>query len=239
MGMAGPVSVSGTTRADGMGIRCSNPSFEGPGIQMFTASPVEGANISIRVAPAVAGGPPMVMASLSKPSGDTTAQRDFVGEGVSEFDASRGTTFDAEMMPTGTQRLPEELGTLTRLSGTIDCGGQTAGATDITVTGTGEGVPNGAIEEASVLCTERDGVQFASILGIVTTGEDRYYLFVNLSDPGAQVITRAEDNTFAVYNGTGNTSATDTTASADTDVTTDAGVTIHLEGSATCGNLTG
>jgi hypothetical protein len=181
----------------------------------------------------------MVMVSLSRGSGAAYAQRDFVGPGVSEFDPARRATFDATLTPTGTQTKPDQLGAVTRLRGSIDCGGQTAGTTDITVTGTGAGVPSGPIEEASALCTERDGVLYASILGIVTTGQVRYYLFVSLSDPGAQVITRTVDNVFAVYNGTGNTAATESTATANTDVMTVDGTTLRIEGSATCGNQTG
>jgi hypothetical protein len=129
MGMEGPVSVSGTTREDGRGVRCNNPSFGGPGIQMFTASPVEGANIAVIVGPSPASGEPQVMVSLSQGSGATYAQRDFTGPGVTAFDPARGTTFNATLTPSGRQVQPELIGTLTRLTGTIDCSGQTAGTT--------------------------------------------------------------------------------------------------------------
>src|SRR5579863_1679147 len=111
-----------------------------------------------------------VSVRLGAGSGATYTQRNFSGPGVTNFDATKGAQFNAQLTdvsPAGQKK--GTIGTITSISGSVSCGDKTPGSGTITITGTSTGgAISGAITSMLVNC--QGGSSFAIINGLTTIG---------------------------------------------------------------------
>lgn len=111
-------------------IRCGEPSFDGLSIDVF-AQPADPAVLDRIVVTAGT-----VTVRVAAGAGATYTERDFEGTGVTGFDPATGAQIDTKLSETTAAGLHHgTLGAVTSLKGTIDCGGQTAGTSTLTLIG--------------------------------------------------------------------------------------------------------
>jgi hypothetical protein len=230
-GLTGPVSnteiVCGQPSIDGPQIFYQGTSASGPSIVIFMGA----GHVEVRVATG---------------SASTLKLRSFVGTGVTGFDASTGGHLETPLTETtGKGDAIGDLGALTSISGTIDCGDQQPGTANIVVTGlTPQGSLSTALTNVHVTCTFTTGSgEFVGVSGLTTTGAPAspILMFVTGSTGMIQVAVEARTSA-SFYNGKGAGLVTMTADGAhmDGDVTESVAAgatphTLHVAGDATCG----
>jgi hypothetical protein len=146
------------------GVTCSFPSLNGPEILMQVASidGTEGGYITLTAN--------TVFVRIGAGSGATYTQRNFSGTGVTNFDATKGAQFNAQLTddtPSGQNK--GTVGTVTAVSGSVSCGTKTAGGGTITISGDSSGGPiSGALTSMLVKCPA--GAAFSIINGLTQVG---------------------------------------------------------------------
>ncbi|HLX35425.1 MAG TPA: hypothetical protein VKR30_09335 [Candidatus Limnocylindrales bacterium] len=245
MTVAGDANVTGTW-GPSFGVTCDNPSFAGPDIIFFGQSPDAKAVVLIAL---MAGS---IGVSERAGSGANYTDREFKGTGVSAFDPATGGTFDSDVSEVVQPNAkPGTLGKISHVTGSIDCGGQTAGASTVTVTGsTADGAVSGPFSSFRVQCNS--SAQYGrsvGMTGIITIGSNPTLMIITLpsANPNGGVIFSVGDNpaTNHTYklDPAGTLSVTATGAHIDADfVEVLAGGAagphrIHLAGDVTCGTI--
>jgi hypothetical protein len=231
-GLTGPVT---TTL-----VICGRPSLDGPQIffqgQKGTNGPaivmfLGAAHMEVRVATG---------------SADTLKLRSFEGTGVSGFDAASGAQFDSQLTETTAAGAAiGDLGTLTSISGTIDCGGQQPGTANVVVTGLSpQGPLSSALTDIQVECTATATDEFVSVSGLTSAGANPVLMFVTGSTGRLQVAVEAKASaSFYTATGAGLVTLGTDRAHVEGDVieSVATGVTphtLHVAGDATCGLTT-
>lgn len=230
-GLTGQVTtteiVCGEPSIDGPQIFYQGTSASGPAIVIF----MQAGHVEVRVATG---------------SASTLKLRSFVGSGVTGFDASAGGQLDTPLTETtGKGDAIGDLGALTSISGSVDCGDQQPGTANIVVTGlTPQGSLSAALTNVHVTCTFTTGSgEFVGVSGLTTTGAPAtpILMFVTGSTGMIQVAVEARASA-SFYNGKGTGLVTMTAAGAhmEGDVTESVtgGATphtLHAAGDATCG----
>jgi len=169
--------------------------------------------------------------------------RSFVGTGVTGFDAAKGAQLDSPLTETtAAGAAVGNLGALTAIAGTVDCGDQQAGTTNVVITGsTPYGPLSGGLTDVKVTCTETASGTFVGINGLGTAGTTPVLIFVTAGTSSLQVAVEiGTTGSFYTAKGAGLTTMVPGGASVSGDVTESvkAGTTpgtLHVTGDATCG----
>ena len=101
-------------------------------------------------------------------SGTTLKLRSFEGTGVTGFDAASGAQLDSTLTETtAAGSAVGDLGSLSSIKGSIDCGDQLPGSASITITGpTQFGQIDGQLTNVVVTCTVTGSGPFVGINGL-------------------------------------------------------------------------
>lgn len=157
-------SVRLVTTVAAKGVTCSFPSINGPEItlQVATADQSMGGYVTLTSN--------KVFVRIGAGSGATYTQRNFSGPGVTNFDAAKGATFNAQLVDdTPAGQNAGMIGTVTAISGSVSCGDKTPGGGTITITGDSSGgAVTGALTSMLVSCPS--GAAFALINGLTQVG---------------------------------------------------------------------
>ena len=146
------------------GVTCSFPTISGPQIlvQVATSDGTQGGYITLNAS--------TVFVRVGAGAGRTYTERDFSGPGVSNFDAAKGASFNAQLhdtTPAGQNA--GTIGTVSSVSGSVSCGTKTPGGGTITISGASSGGSiSGALTSILVKCPA--GKTFAIINGLTTVG---------------------------------------------------------------------
>jgi hypothetical protein len=145
-------------------VTCSFPSLNGPEIllQVATADRTMGGYITLTSS--------KVFLRVGTGSGSTYTQRNFSGSGVTNFDATKGAHFNAQLTDTTPSgQNPGTIGAVTVISGSVSCGTKTPGSGSITIGGNSTaGAISGALTSMLVNCPA--GAAFALINGLTHIG---------------------------------------------------------------------
>ena len=227
-GLTGPVTPTTIT--------CDQPGLDGP---------------SISVLGTAGSGPAIVLfisaghieARVGTGAAATLKLRTFVGTGVTTFDATTGATFDTQLTETTDKGAAVgNLGSLSAISGTIDCGDQHAGTSSVVLSGESAlGTISATVTSVHVTCTVIGSASYATVNELGTAGTTPVLVFVNASATQLQVVL--ETRTVAsIYSSTAPGLVTFTpggvTVAGDLTETVKAGATphvLHVAGDATCG----
>lgn len=145
LGITGDPAAAGLT--DNMQVQCDVPAFGGPQIVLYRQSTAQGLAYRIVLTPG------QVTVRYAYGAGKTYLERDFIGTGVSGFDASTGATIDSTLAdapptpaassastppasPAVTPTPAVVLGAVASIEGSVDCGNQTTGSSTMTLNGT-------------------------------------------------------------------------------------------------------
>jgi hypothetical protein len=216
-------------------IRCAEPTFDGLTIDIF-AQPIDPAVLDRVV---VSEG--KVTIRLAAGSGTAYTERDFMGTGVTGFEATTGAQIDTtltEVTATGVNR--GTIGAITSLKGSVACNDQRSGTTTLRLTADlAEGHLDGAIDPASVVCAaDRTSV---SILGLTSVGTTPVLVLVNLARDHftVNVVPKGSPNHFYKVDAPGVVSVAADGAHATGDAveqnSSGTARTLHFDGDATCG----
>jgi hypothetical protein len=229
-GLTGPVTAKT--------ISCNQPTLDGPEIS-FIGQAGSGPMIVIF---ARAG---HVEARVGTGSAATLRLRTFVGTGVTSFDAATGVTVDTTLTETtDAATATGDLGALSAISGTIDCGNAQPGTANVVVSGLSPyGQLGGALTGVNVNCTITSSGTFVGIAGLSTAGTTPVIVFVTASSGLLQVSVETRTaGTFYTAKGAGLATIDPGGATMTGDVSqavasgsTPSPNLIHVTGTATCG----
>lgn len=228
-GLTGPVTARD--------IYCGPPSLDGPQIEILGQAGTAGPMI---VAFLMAGHAEVRVATGS---GASLRLRSFVGTGVTGFDATSGAQLDSSLTETTDATTNKgDLGAVTSITGTVDCGDQQPGTASVRVSGqSAQGPLDGTLTDAYVLCTVTASGTFVAVRGLMTTGTTPLLVFVTGSSGVLRVVvdSRAAASPY-VGNGAGLVTLVSGGAHMAGDVTESVAAgttphTLHVEGDATCG----
>ena len=175
-GLAGPLS--------GSAVRCNEP-FLG-GLQIVARAFPADRNLTVLIAAQVNS----VSVKLESGSGQTYAERDFTGVGVSDFNAGLGVQIDATLTEAAGNLAHGNLGQITAIKGQINCGNQTTGTSSLVFAGTtAKGSITGSLSSADVQCQFDNNYGWAvSTFGLVNIANDPTPIEVYLTSNYAEVI---------------------------------------------------
>jgi len=184
---AGDKSVQGAwttyaTRADAI---CNNPTYNGPDILFFAQS--NDGNVVVLVT--LNSG--SIEVSERAGAGATYTDREFEGTGVTSLDPATGASFDSDLTETTpSENNPGTLGKISHVSGTVECGSQTAGASTVIASGsTPDGAVSGPLPSFRVSCN--DSTQYGMSVNasaIVTAGTNPTQFIINLPSGGKATV---------------------------------------------------
>ncbi len=239
LGIVGTAGLTGPITAQT--ITCNRPALTGgPEIFFIGQAGANGPSIIIFLQAAT------MQVRVGTGSASTLRLRQFTGTGVKDFNAATGAQVDSPLTETtDAATATGDLGALSSISGTIDCGDETAGTADLTVTGS---TPFGQLAgtpltSVDVTCTSTATGLFVGAVGLSTAGTTPVLVFVTASDSTLQVSVETS-SAGSFYSGTGPGLATVTGNSAhiagDISMSVAAGATpstqtVHVAGDDTCG----
>ena len=235
LSLAGPSgSAIDVTNA---GIRCDFPASDGQ-MQITVLAQPSDPNLSVYLF--VEAG--KVTVRYDSGSGSTYVERDFSGTGVTNFDAAKGAQIDTQLSEVATTQAHGNLGGLTSISGTIDCGNQLPGSSTLTFSGaTLKGTISGGLNPVNVECvTGTTNGSSVSVVGLVQVGSEPTYFIMSVS-PGTFTAYPVGGGFFR-NTSTATATLTATGAHIDGDAVeqlaagaTAAAHTIHVSGDVVCG----
>ncbi|MEO8274351.1 MAG: hypothetical protein ABI620_09825, partial [Chloroflexota bacterium] len=172
LSVTGDPNVTGAWMA-GTAVNCSNPTLAGLNILTFATSPDGRATVVLTITEG------LVKVSERAGSGATSTAREFTGTGVTNYDPARGATIDSDVEIVPTPAIDAgTLGTITHVTGSVDCGGQTTGTSTIVVSGSSaEGAVNGPFTTFRVLCHDSASSGLSvNIIGVIGAATPPTYL---------------------------------------------------------------
>jgi hypothetical protein len=249
---SGPATMSLTGTGDagvtgawsGSLIRCGEPRLTGSEIDAFAVVPDKATTVFVTV---TAGS---VNVSLRAGAGSTYTERDFTGSGVSGFDAVHGATIDSDLTQVADSSKPGKLEAMKHLSGSIDCAGQQAGSSTVTLAGSiPQGAITGGLDPVRVECdVDPTYGNYVAVHGILTAGTTKVFaiIVVRAADSPYQSslfmvpATGAQQSLLAPVHAPSTLSATGAHIDADFSQAAATGSSaapsvIHLAGDFTCG----
>jgi hypothetical protein len=229
--------LTGATGLDGplggSAVRCSEP-FLG-GLQIVVRAFPADRNLTVLVAAQLNS----VSVKLESGSGQTYAERDFTGPGVSDFNAGLGVQIDATLTETANNLAHGNLGQITAIKGQINCGNQTTGTSSLIFAGTtAKGSITGGLSSASVQCQFDNNYGWAvSTFGLVNIANDPTPVEVYLTSNYAEVILSYNTYFFSQANALVNLTQSGATVSATVypDLS-NATYSFTIKGDLTCGS---
>jgi hypothetical protein len=227
------------------GIDCNNPTFSGFDILFFAQSPDGKAVVLITLMPG------SIAVSERAGAGAAYTDREFTGTGVLTLDPARGATFDADLtiVPTPNSN-PGTLGTISHVTGSVDCGNQAPGTSTVVASGaSADGSISGPFTRVRVTCN--DSAQYGesvNVTGILGEAIPPLFTILNLTANGKATIysnteIQPKQHSYAIDPaGTLTISATGAHLDGDFIEVLAAGVTtaphvVHLVGDVTCGTF--
>ena len=228
-GLTGPVTPTTIT--------CDQPGLDGPSITVLGTAGASGPQVVLFIS---AG---HVEARVGTGAATTLKLRTFEGTGVTGFDAATGATLDTQLTETTDKGTAVgDLGALSSISGTIDCGDQQPGTSTIALSGESALGPIGAtFTGAHVTCRVVGPATYVTVQELGTAGTTPVLVFVNASATLLQAVLETKTAT-SVYSSKAPGLVTFTpggvTVAGDLTETVKAGVTphvLHVAGDGTCG----
>ena len=195
----------------------------------------------------VAVQPGQVTVFVGSGSGTDYHERAFEGTGVTAFDAAKGASVDSTLTETtataGTTK--GDVGAITRIKGSVECGDQTPGTSTVTFSGeTAEGPLAAAVlDPVRVECDASPQGDELAASGIVPVGSTQALISLGLTSDGSVTVDLSVPGGSHRYLAAGTSSVTSTGAHVEADVV-EADVveqaavparTLHVEGDLTCG----
>jgi len=191
-----------------------------------------------------------VLFTVSSGAGSTFVSRSFEGTGVKGFNAATGVRIDSPLTETTAENPsahPGTLGAITSITGSIDCGGQTAGTSNVKFSGTtAEGAVGGGARPFRVECdTSASAGDRVVLVGIVKAGTEKALVFTTLGADSVTVFESfpgppASTHQYLVNtSGAVTLSATGARVAADVveqNPTNGSAHTLHLAGRVECGS---
>ena len=230
-GLTGPV----TARR----VSCNQPSLDGPQISFIGQAGTSGPDIVIFVQ---AG---RVEVRVGTGAATTLRLRTFVGTGVTNFDGATGVGLDTSLTETtDAATATGDLGTLSAISGTIDCGNVQPGSANVVVSGLSPyGQLEGALTGVDVTCTITSSGTFVGIAGLSMAGTTPVVVFVTASTGLLQtaVETRTAGSFYTAKGASlttllpGGVTLTGDVSQAVPSGSTPSPNVLHVTGTATCG----
>ncbi|CAN5582146.1 hypothetical protein BH10ACT2_BH10ACT2_15320 [soil metagenome] len=169
---AGDASLAGAGKR--AHVLCNYPALDGSTvIQVLLSSANPDVSFSVEV------GSSRVVVIAGSNAGTTYTSRTFEGTDVAAFDASLGLQIDTALVETSpADSNPGTIGAITSVTGTIDCGDQTAGTSTVVFSGdTPEGAVEGGLNPARVDCTITTTGTTLNLVGTVSVGETKAFFF--------------------------------------------------------------
>jgi hypothetical protein len=206
--LTGGVGLTGA--ATETSARCSFPTLEGSSIAVLGQAPdsTSLARIGLRSR--------HVKVFLSSGSGPTYHERAFEGTGVTSFDAAQGAVVDSELTETAATpgSTKGNVGAITAIKGSVDCGDQTAGRSTVTLTGrTAEGaLARATLDPVRVECDATPGGDEVVASGLVAVGATRALVSIGLTSDGAVTVDESLPTTSHRYVAPGSSTVTSTGA---------------------------
>jgi hypothetical protein len=233
IGSAGLTGAVTTTE-----IFCDQPTLAGPEIEALGKAGTNGPDFVLFVTAN------HIEARVGTGSAQTLKLRTFVGSGVTSFDSATGVQLDSALTEsTAPGTAIGNLGTLSRISGKLDCGNEQAGTSTIAISGTSTlGPMSGILTPFRVVCTVTAGATYVGLQGIGTAGSTPVLVFVTASTGMVTVFVETSSvGTQYSAKGAGVDTLTTGGAQISADVTeTKGGVgahTLHVEGTDGCGTI--
>ncbi len=180
----GSVGLAGNATPTLVG--CNEPSLTGETIFLLASAPAAGISFNVHVSPG------LIDVTVSSGSGSAYRYREFRGRGVTAFDASRGAEIHSPLvenqLANGQKR--GSLGSVTFLTGHIDCGNQRAGTSTIVIRGsTADGPVYTQLDPVRVACnSSRLYGPSVQLEGILKVGTGRALLYVTLTKTSLSVL---------------------------------------------------
>jgi hypothetical protein len=232
----GDASVAGPLKITA--VRCFEPSLAGEQIVVDT----QAADPAVLIRFTLTDG--NVFVKVAAGASTTYTERDFTGTGVTGFDAAKGAQIDGPLV-SQPSTAPGKLGTMTSVTGSVDCAGQQAGTTTLTLSGeTGSGAFAGVPDPVRVECVHAQPDR-VGLVGVGMVGTDKALIIISISAGQVTVFDApaSPPDHFFVAKGTAIATVTSTGAHVDLDLPeqVQSGAvahTIHLSGDATCGSST-
>ena len=191
-----------------------------------------------------------VLVTVSSGAGSSFVSRSFEGTGVKGFNAATGVRIDSPLTETTAENPSARTGTLgaiTSITGSIDCGSQTAGKSTVKFSGTtAEGAVGGGARPFRVECdTSAAAGDRVVLVGIVKVGAEKALAFTTLGSESVTVFVSfpgppASTHQYLVNtSGAATLSATGARVAADVveqNPTNGSPHTLHLAGKVVCGS---
>jgi len=231
VGLAGPASKQG--------VRCNLPDLDGFGIAVL-AVPPDGTSLA-----RIAFAPGRVKVIVGAGNGADYHERAFAGTGVTTFDAAHGAVVDSALAEvaetTATAPTKGDIGAVTAIKGSVECGDQTPGTSTVALTGT---TPEGALsavplDAVHVECDPSPQGPELVASGLVHVGTTTALATIGLTSDGAVSIDETLPTTTRRYTAAGDATVTAAGAHVRAD-TVDANASapasrLHVEGDLVCG----
>ena len=171
--------------------------------------------------------------------GDDYRERSFEGRGVTSFDAATGAEIDSTLTET-TAGAAEGVGSVTAIRGTVECGDQTPGKSNVTITGdTMLGPVDGAVlDPARVECADTPAGNEVTASGLVQVGSDQVLMSLGLASDRTVTVNKSTASGSGRYYADSRWTSSANGGFVEADVV-EQGATaprrLHLEGDLTCG----
>jgi hypothetical protein len=176
-------------------------------------------------------------------SGSDFHERVFEGTGVTSFDAAKRAVVDSTLTETAAApgSTKGNLGVLTAIKGSVECGDQTPGTSTVAITGnTAEGALNAAVlDPVRVECDASPGGNEVYASGLVTVGSTKALVAIGLTSDGAVTVDEVLPSGRHRYTSAASSKVTPTGAHVGARVVeheaASAPATLDVEGDVTCG----
>lgn len=222
-------------------LSCNFPTVDGTEVVRLLAQPADPAalfNITVSSG--------KIMIVVASGSGTAYTARWFEGTGVTGFDPSKGVQINAQLTETTPSTSnPGTIGAITSVTGSIDCGDQTAGTSTVTYSGDSlEGPINAPPTPFRVECDTSAQGNFVSFVSIVSVGLLKALFFTTFQPDSINAFETFAGPPIAqhqyVVKATGASTLTGSEAHVVGDIVEQSppsGVahTLHIEGDVTCG----
>jgi len=236
--LTGDSGVAGVV--GGIALSCDNPGFDGNSLTIGGTAAGSDPATGIAVTMFLSAG--KVFVRLSTGSGTDFKVREFTGTGMTNFDPATGAQIDSpvnETTPAGSNK--GDIGAITAVKGSADCGNFNPGTATVKLTGTTpEGQVNGTLDPVLVTCSTQPQGAFVVIRGIVNVGSTKAMFFVTSQPTTAlmvfETLQPSGQHTYLGPVNSGTPTAAGVTIKSDAvQQGVDQSPILHIEGDAHCG----
>lgn len=214
-------------------VQCNFPDPVGTVITVVTAALDKSETVFVKVAPTG------FLVRVTAGAAGNAGGRDFHGDSVAGFNPAKGAELSGAVTETTKAGAPTgSVPILKTVSGTIDCGGQTAGSGTVHLSGSlAEGAIDGDLDPIRVVCNPASGSGTQVVVtGIVEIGGTRTLVAPIIGPTGLASLYVATPANHSLLAPTPIGTVSGQSATFDGDVDGGAGVgRVHMSGQVTCG----